>query len=127
MGNKIWAGVEGGLGGLGEKRSVRMHRGAALAHRNVRDGNTAGCAGLCQAKALHHGAAEAHFQELLHMVSKGGAPCHNQPHPAPQPSLDLGKNQLVEEWGSLQYHAVVTMSNDPCCCHDESWSMLWAQ
>lgn len=83
-----------------------MHRGAVLAHRYVGDSNTAGCTGLCQAEALHHGAAKAHFQELLHMISKGGTPRYNQPDPAPQPSLDLGKHQLVKEWGSLQCHAV---------------------
>lgn len=68
---------------------------------NVRYSNTGGCAGLSQAEALHHGAAEADFEELLNMVGQRSATCHNDAHLPSQPSLDLGKHQLVKEWRSL--------------------------
>ena len=102
---------------------VRMHAGAILAYRYVGDSNTAGGAGLCEAEALHHRAAEAHFEELLHMVGQGGTPRHNEPDAPPQPGLDLGKHQLVEEGRSLQRHAAVMMSHGAWC--DEVVSWIW--
>ena len=93
-----------------------------LAYWYVRDSNTAGCAGLCQAEALHYGAAEADFEELLHMVGKGGPSCHNQAYPSPQPGFDLTKHQLVEEWGSLQEgeeEVYGLQAAETCYCQDE--------
>lgn len=87
-------------------------RSSGLAHWFVRDSNAAGGAGLGQAIALHHRAAEAHFQELLHMVGQGGPTCHNQAHMTPQAGLDLGKDQPVEERGSLQVQAIVRLGCD---------------
>lgn len=82
---------------------------AGVAYNFVRDSDAAGGTGLCEAEALHHGAAEAHFEELLHMVGQGGPARHDQAHMTPQPSLDLGKHQFVKEWRSLQVQATVRL------------------
>ena len=88
-----------------------MWGNAGFAYYFVRDSDAASSAGLGEAIALHHGAAEADFEELLHMVGQGGPTRHNQAYMTPQPRLDLGKHQLVEEWGSLQIKLPVGL----CC------------
>ena len=71
------------------------------AYCSVRDCNAGGCAGLCEAIALHHRAAEGHFQELLHVVGQGGATCHDEAHLPPQAGLHLVEHQPVKEWRRL--------------------------
>ena len=75
--------------------SVKRH------YRSVGYGNGGGCTGLCQAEALHHRAAEADLQELLHMVGQGRPSRHDESDLAPQAGLDFAEDELVEEWGGL--------------------------
>ena len=72
------------------------------AYRPVGNRNTGGSTCLRESEALHHGAAEADFEELLHMGGQGGATCHYEPHFAPQASPDLAEDQLVKERRGLQ-------------------------
>jgi len=69
-----------------------------VTHRLVRDGDAGGSAGLSQAIALHHRAAEADFKELLHVVGQGGATCHDEAHLPAQAGLNLAEDQTVKEW-----------------------------
>lgn len=43
------------------------------------------------------------------MVGQGRPTRYNQAHMTPQPRLDLGKHQLVEEWGGLQIQATIRL------------------